>query len=237
VNKFRNTRSWNPFVGCGFDCTYCRPSFHRVLAMVGRTQHCEPCKTYLPHQHPERLTRIPSDTAIFVCEDGDIAFADPKFMAQVFQKMRADNKKDRVWFIQSKDPKCLERYLPLLPENTYLATTLETNRDAGYTKISKAPLPSERYRDFLDLRWPKKMVTVEPVLDFDLPTFADWIESIRTAAVFIGFNSHPKAVPLPEPNKKKTWALIHALESKGITVLKKELRDGRVRKKAYRDLP
>jgi hypothetical protein len=237
VKEYKNTRSWNPFAGCGFDCTYCKPSFHRALAMVGRTQHCKDCLNYAPHEHPERLDRIPNDQAIFVCEDADIAFARPNFMEKILEKMRADNKKDRIWFLQSKNPARLKKYLHLLPPNTYLATTLETNRDEGYGKISKAPKPSQRYRDFLGLSWPKKIVTVEPLMDFDLPAFADWIESIRPAAVFIGFNSRPNAVQLREPDKKKMWQLIHALEDASIRVLKKEMRDGRVRKCAYRDFP
>jgi hypothetical protein len=32
-------------------------------------------------------------------------------------------------------------------------------------------------------------------------------------------------VKLPEPDKRKTWQLIHSLDAKGIRVLKKEMRD------------
>lgn len=92
-----------------------------------------------------------------------------------------------------------------------------------------------RHRDFLNLSWDKKIVTVEPILDFDLDVLLDWITSINPKAVFIGYNSHPKIVRLPDPDKKKTWQLIHSLENKGFQVLKKEMRDGRVSKKAYRD--
>lgn len=79
-------------------------------------------------------------------------------------------------------------------------------------------------------------MTVEPILDFDLTVFLQWIRSIKPKAVFVGYNSHPNAVSLPEPEKAKTWKLIHGLESEGIRVLKKEMRDKRVQKQAYRDL-
>ena len=62
-------------------------------------------------------------------------------------------------------------------------------------------------------------------------------KNTRSWNPFVGFNSHPKAVPLPEPDKKKAWQLIHTLKDAGIRVLKKEMRDKRVRKKAYRDFP
>jgi hypothetical protein len=203
--------------------------------MVGRTKHCELCKSYSPHAHPERLARLYADRAIFVCEDGDIAFADPAFVKKVFQVLSSDTKPNRLWFVQSKDPRCLKQYLSLLPSNTFVATTLETNRDEGYEAISKAPKPTQRYLDFLGLNWDKKIVTVEPILDFDLGIFLQWIKNIHPEVVFIGYNSHPEKVPLPEPEKKKTWQLIHSLERCGIRVLKKEMRDKRVRKKAYRD--
>ena len=33
---------------------------------------------------------------------------------------------------------------------------------AGYYQVSKAPPPSERYRQFLDLDYARKVVTIEP---------------------------------------------------------------------------
>ena len=233
---YKDTKTWNPFIGCRYQCIYCKPSFQKVVAWIGRLHDCKKCQAYEPHVHSERLDRIPNEMCIFVCADGDITFARESFMMKIFETMRNDDKKGRIWFVQSKNPKCLEQYLEFLPENTYPLTTLETNRDKDYDKISKAPKPSKRYKDFLALKWDKKIVTIEPILDFDLETFLKWILSIKPKAVFVGYNSRPKAVKLPEPDKKKTWQLIHRLEEKGIQVLKKEMRDRRVIKKAYRDL-
>ena len=144
--------------------------------------------------------------------------------------MKQDTKKGRLWFLQSKNPQYFETFLKTLPENTILLTTLETNRDADYDKVSKAPPPSVRYEMFKHLDYPKKIVTIEPIMDFDLEVFVEWIVSIKPLAVFIGYNSHP-TVPLTEPDMEKTLDLIVALKNKGIRVLTKELR-----KMAYRDL-
>lgn len=197
---------------------------------------CLDCQTYTPHEHPERLSRMPSDKAIFVCSNGDITFSKKGFMKKVFQVMREDTKKDRKFFVQSKNPSCLKQYLNLLPNNTFLLTTLETNRDQGYNKVSKAPKPSQRYKDFLSLQWDKKIVTVEPIMDFDLDQFSKMIISINPNAVFIGYNSHPKKVPLPEPTWNKFLALSRVLRRNGMRVLPKETRRGYIPKKAYRDL-
>lgn len=232
-NKHRNTRSWNPFVGCGFGCAYCKPSFQNWIGRLGTWHHCEGCQQYAPHEHPERLSRLYRDKTIFVCEDGDIAFARPEYMARIFDVIRADQKK-RNWLLQSKNPKCFEQYLSLLPENTYLITTLETNRDI--TKlISKAPDTSIRLRDFKALDWDRKFVTVEPIMDFDFDEFAQQIVSIKPLCVFIGYNSKPKKVQIPEPSKEKTLALIRKLESEDIRVLTKEMRDPNMIHYQYRD--
>lgn len=232
---YKDTKTWNPFVGCMYDCSYCKPSFQKVLAWVGRMRGCEKCQTYEPHEHPERLDRIPNERIIFVCGDSDIAFAREDFMKEVFEAMREDTKSDRIWFVQSKNPQCLEEYLGLLPENTYLLTTLETNRDEGYDRFSRSPVPSERSKDFLSLNWDKKIVTIEPIMSFDLNPLANMIVSIGPKAVFMGYNSHPKSVDLPEPSWNEFLTLWRALRREGIRVLAKETRKDYVPKCAYRD--
>jgi len=47
------------------------------------------------------------------------------------------------------------------------------------------------------------MVTVEPILDFDLDTFVDGIVSISPKAVFIGYNSHPTKCLFQNQRKRK----------------------------------
>lgn len=175
--KYRDTKSWNPFVGCNYDCSYCKPSYKKAVAYNGRLRKCIPCQSYTPHEHPERLGKMANDKSIFVCSTGDIACSRVGFMKQVFQVMRNDTKNGRRFFVQSKNPACLKQYLHLLPNNTFLLTTLETNKDKGYSTVSKAPQPSQRYKDFLSLKWDKKIVTVEPIMKFDLDPFAKMITS------------------------------------------------------------
>ena len=226
---YKDTATWNPFVGCEFYCNYCKPSFQNNHYFV--MQHRR-CGLFHPHEHPERLDlkKIPNEEIIFVCGDSDIAFANPEYMKKVFDFMKQDTRKDRIWFLQSKHPECFQQYLKEIPPNTILLTTIETNRDSIYHGVSDAPPPSYRYQAFKDLDYPKKIVTVEPIIDFDLEVFVDWIVNIKPLAVFIGYNSHPKQVHLIEPDMEKTLDLIVALKNKGVRVLTKELR-----KMAYRD--
>lgn len=73
-------------------------------------------------------------------------------------------------------------------------------------------------------------------MDFDLRSFVQWIRNINPRAVFVGYNSHPKSVPLPEPSMDKTLDLIRSLRRSGTRVLLKEMRKKEMRKMAYRDL-
>ena len=103
-------------------------------------------------------------------------------------------------------------------------TTLETNRDEGYSGVSKAPLPSVRYGQFLGLLYPRKALTIEPVMDFDLEPFLKWIIDLDPEYVWLGFNSRPKHVVLPEPSYEKVLELIGALAARNIEIKAKDLR-------------
>lgn len=223
---YPETKTWNRSVGCLYDCIYCKPSFQRQLKRVARHINCEACDTYEPHNHPERTT-IPSFPIVFVYGTGDIAFYDPSQVRTTFEII--DHHKPRMfklYYFQSKNPVCFNRYLDWFKANTdkiILLTTLETNRDEGYDKISKATPPSQRFRDFKNLDYPRKVVTIEPVLDFDLEEFFGWIVSLRGLEyVWFGFDS--KKCGLPEPSEEKAQRFVDELQACGIEVRGKTLR-------------
>jgi len=224
-NMYADAQTWNPFKGCRFGCAYCVPSFQQ---QAKRQKHlCEQCYGFVPHEHPERLGRVPSSEIVFACGNGDIAFADPAYVRRVIDAIAARNgrsRKEQVFYLQSKRPECLAPHVDALPDNVILVTTLETNRDEGYDGISKAPPPSERFRQFLALDWPRKVVTVEPMMDFDAAEFAGWLARIGPEYVWLGYNSRPKQVALPEPSTEKVRELARILVGKGIPVRGKRLR-------------
>ena len=150
-NMYPETKTWNPFVGCHFDCVYCEPSFKRQLKRVAGKIACINCFRYAPHYHPERLRRIPSAEIVAVCLTGDIYFCRESYVWKIFEAIEKHRpRKEKTYYFQSKNPKCFNKYLDWFNENqdkVILLTTLETNRDEGYDKISKAPLPSKRFKE------------------------------------------------------------------------------------------
>jgi hypothetical protein len=103
-----------------------------------------------------------------------------------------------------------------------IGTTLETNRDDGYSEISKAPLPSQRYRDFADLKHDTKMVTIEPVLDFNDDVLVEWLSNIRPSLIWLGYDSRKNH--LPEPPLAKVQDLHEKLSAMGFKVVLKTVR-------------
>ncbi len=223
-HMYENTQTWNPFKGCLFNCLYCKPSFQ---AQAKRQKHkCTQCYNYVPHTHEDRLDKIPSAETVFVCGNSDISFCDPDFTRRIIKAIKARNvrRPNKTYFFQSKKPKYFEQFLEDFPENVILLTTLETNRDEGYREIAKAPLPSDRYQQLINLNYPRKVLTIEPVLDFDLEIFSRWILDLNPEYIWIGYNSRPKQVNLPEPGKDKLLELINIIHSNGIKIKGKDLR-------------
>ena len=218
---YSKTKTWSPFKGCRFDCTYCKPTFK---AQAKRHKHrCAQCGDYVPHYHEERLAKPPSKEVVFVCGNADISFCKPAFTRRIIERIKQHSKRCpyKTFYFQSKRPAYFAQFLSEFPENVILLTTLETNRDKP--AVSKAPVPSERYRQFKALDYPRKVVTIEPVMDFDLDVFAGWIRDLHVEYVWFGFNSHPKYA-LPEPTLAKAQEFITLLVASGVEVRGKKLR-------------
>ncbi|MHB1038379.1 MAG: DUF5131 family protein [Pirellulales bacterium] len=227
-NMYKDAKTWSPFKGCRFDCAYCKPSFQTQAKRQKR--NCLQCYRYVPHYHEERLERIPSAEIVFVCGNADISFCKASFTRRIIDAIRRHNARCpyKTYYLQSKKPEYLAQFLSEFPKNVILVTTLETNRDEGYRAISKAPAPTVRYKQFKALDYPRKVLTIEPVVDFDLKPFARWIMELYPEYVWIGYNSRPKAVTFPEPRPEKLQQLIDMLVEAGIEVRGKTLRGLRV---------
>ena len=110
------------------------------------------------------------------------------------------------YLFQSKNPERMTEFSKYFPENTVLGTTIETNREELHYN---APDVSERQFHIQQSKFPV-MVTIEPIMDFDLEILVAWIKDIKPDWVNIGADS--KGHNLPEPNKEKIEKLIEELK-------------------------
>jgi len=157
----------------------------------------------------ELKTNLGSGKKIFVGSSCDM-WAEDVPLDWIYLVLQVCREYDNTYLFQSKNT---HRFRPAIlgkwevPEKTMLGTTLETNRDYG---ISKAPPPEERGEFFAKLDWLPKMVSIEPIMDFDLDIFLKLIGRISPEFVSIGADS--KGHNLPEPSPGKVRALIEELK-------------------------
>ena len=191
------THTWNPIRGkCPHNCSYC----YMKVFNVGEFRFIE----------SELKTNLGEDNFIFVGSSTDmwVKEAWSWWLDRILE--HCGQYKNRYLF-QSKTPERFHWFN--FPDNTVLGTTLETNRSCG--DISEAPPIGHRVAWMKELASPK-MISIEPIMDFDLDYFTDWIEQIAPEFVSIGADS--KGHNLPEPSAEKVQQLIEHLQ--GITTVK-----------------
>jgi hypothetical protein len=147
---------------------------------------------------------------------GDIAFASEKELVKML--LYCNTWEDRTFVLQTKKPHIFEPLTDFIKPNMVIGTTLESDIDHG---LSKAPTTVKRYEAMraLDCR---KMVTVEPILTFNLDRFYMMLHLINPEVVYIGYDS--KNNHLPEPTLAETQELIEQLRSSGFDVKEKLMR-------------
>jgi DNA repair photolyase len=212
------TATWNPISGCLYNCTYC---WARDLATTKLKNSQRYSKGFKPSLNEKELNvRFDKGDLIFVSDMGDM-FAD--FIPEVWIKRVLDyigRFPDTDFLLMTKNPRRYIDLLPLIPKNAILGTTIETNIDEilQTDEISNAPLPSERYEAMKGLLWDRKLVSIEPILDFDLDTLAKWIEDIDPIVVYVGYDNYEHR--LREPTLKQTTELLNKLPETSLVIRK-----------------
>jgi len=184
------THTWNPIKGkCSHDCSYCYMKVwkQKPLHLVEK----------------ELNDDLGSGNFIFVGSSTDM-FAEDVPKEWIIKTLEHCSKHDNRYLFQTKNPKRFEEFVGGYPFNSVLGTTLESNR--SHIEISKAPDIGERISY---MNWDNVMITIEPIMDFDLKPFVMMIKRIKPKWVNIGADS--KGHKLPEPSKEKVDALIKEL--------------------------
>ena len=116
-----------------------------------------------------------------------------------------------TYLFQTKNPIRVLDFYHLLPTNVFIATTIETNRST--IDISDACHPALRFSAMRELSTLgiRCILTIEPIVDFDLDEFISQIKTIAWSQINIGSNSYAK-VKLSEPDTYKVLNLIDKLQ-------------------------
>ena len=235
TNMYQEMLPWNCYVGCRrFNCSYCDKSFKAQMKRqmpkfdVNGIQYrgCQQCYDYEPHFHEDRITKeyckkhfakAKENQFIWVGSSGDISFCEKEWMEKILEIIF--EMPEKTFFFQTKNPSWFNQYS--FPDNCVLGITLESNRD--YREISKAPLCRQRAYIFAEVIHPRKIITIEPVLDFDLYPFLLMIKGCNPERVYVGYDT--KKNDLNEPTIEKIKKLINGL-SKFTKVKTKYMKEG-----------
>lgn len=188
------THTWNPIRGkCPHNCYYC----YMRRFKLGE----------LRLEQKELKTDLGSDNYIFVGSSTDMfaAAVPSEWIADVL--IHCNRYPNNTYLFQSKNPQRFQEFQRIFPKNTILGTTIESNR---IYKISGAPGPSDRQWHIQSDRF-DVMISIEPILDFDLDVMVNWIKDIGPKFVSIGADS--KNHDLPEPSADKIQQLIKELRT------------------------
>lgn len=188
------THTWNAIKGkCPYDCSYC---------YMKRFPQGE-----LRFDEKELKTKLGEGNFIFVGSSTDM-FSDEildKWIEKTLE--HCNNYPKNTYLFQTKNPVMFHKWKNDLPTNSILGTTIETDRDTP----SKAPKVAERiaWMSDKDLWLKRKMITIEPIMDFDVLNLIWMIKEVRPEFVSIGADS--QGHNLKEPLEFKIHNLIKQL--------------------------
>jgi hypothetical protein len=125
-----------------------------------------------------------------------------------------------TYLLQTKNPSnFLHDIFDFMPYDNFIyCTTIETNRENNLYNA-----PERKYREIAIMginRNRRVMITIEPIMDFDLIEFRDMLYRMNPIQINIGADSGHNN--LPEPSKEKVLQLIKELKKLKLKVFLKD---------------
>lgn len=187
--------TWNAIKGkCPHGCDYCymKPFWRGELHL----------------DEKELKQDLGEDNFIFVGSSTDM-FAEnipEEWIRKVLDKTLEH---DNEYLFQTKNPKRFDDFNKYYPRKIIFGITLETNRE---NNLNNCPPRRERvaWMNTQFMKTERKMITIEPIMDFDLDELVKYIKVVNPEFVNIGADS--KGHKLPEPSSEKIGVLIKELE-------------------------
>jgi protein gp37 len=207
------TATWNPLGGeCKHKCSYCWAKI--LIKRNGYTmaKYSGPARIY--SQTMEK--KFKQSDFVFVCDMTDLfgSWVPREAIQQILDYI---TKSPATFLLLTKNP---ARYHAFdIPANCVCGATIETNLD---NPTSEAPRPYDRINAMIELKHPRKMISIEPILQFSEP-FHMWLVDIHPEFVAVGYDNYRNH--MGEPSLIWTLRLIEQMEKAGITVYRKTIRD------------
>jgi DNA repair photolyase len=193
------THTWNVIKGnCSHNCDYC---YMKRFPLNKRR-----------FDEKELNTMLGSNNTIFIGSSNDMwCWSVPDDWIKKIL-MRCNMFNDNQYIFQTKNPERFKKFYGEYPKKVLYGTTIESNRHKLVNQYSEAPPTFERYVSLCDVSedsWGDVFVSIEPIMDFDVGEFVDWIVDIDPKFVSIGADN--QGHNLPEPSKEKVLQFINEI--------------------------
>ena len=194
------TCTWNPLGGeCPHNCSYCwakqLAKRHSMKKYQGQPRLIE----------KEMWKTFKQDSFVFVQDMSDL-FANT--VKQELIRRVINHIYEFPWatfLFLTKNPKRYKQFERLFKPNMICGVTIESDVDYGETL---APEPLIRFFDFNQLKCVRKMVSIEPIMEFS-DCFIDRLARVKPEFVYVGYDNYNNN--LPEPSIEKVDQLISKL--------------------------
>ena len=162
---------------------------------------------------------------IFVCSCTDL-FAEnvPESMIKTIID-ECNRYQDNEYLFLSKNPGRMQSFINMMPRNSILGTTIETNRQDLIDKTSRAPSIRKRVDGMVSFRGVRTFkdfdttMSIEPLMKFDLEELVAIVKEINPTFISIGADSMKNN--LVEPFPAEVHELIDRL--KDVTEVRKKI--------------
>ena len=190
--------TWNPIKGeCSHNCHYC---------YMKRWGKQKPIRLF----QKELMADLGKNNLIFVGSSCDMFAEDipMEWISSVFNHCNLF--KDNRYLFQTKNPERLYGIRTLLPSNSIIGTTIESNKT--FNEMGNTPSPITRLKWIRMIKYfgLETIITVEPVMDFDTFLFAGILIAANPNWINIGANTSYN-IKLKEPEKDKIIKLLELL--------------------------
>ena len=193
------THTWNTIKGeCPHGCHYC---------YMKRFGNQKPVR----FDEKELKTDLGTGNFIFVGSSCDM-WADDIPVTWIGKTLRhCSGYPKNKYLFQTKNPERIYRYRVSLPEKSIIGTTVESNR--WYKEMGNTPHPIVRASVLAlkQIRMFGTMLTIEPIMDFDIDFMVEMVKAASPNWINIGANTNSK-IKLPEPSPEKINELISKLK-------------------------
>jgi DNA repair photolyase len=221
-NHKKTGDTWNPLGGkCVHACRYCYVEKLKAMFPGVKAKYSGPVRTNA--KWLAEIKQFTDQDFVFVCDCNDLFghWVPTEIIQQIFIAIATSPAK---FLFVTKNPQRYRQLISIgvhIPLNCTLGCTVESNIDyllSGQPETARLEVMAE----LTAMGYPV-MLSIEPIMDFDLERFCLWIAKVKPEFVAVGYDNYHNG--LIEPTFSKTIHLIHMLEAAGIKVYKKTLRD------------